>query len=176
MYDLYIEDAYHLANSGIQAKEDRERKRYFRASIFYSVSAVEAFINYVGDTLSKSNDFPSYEIAFLTDRRFDVVDGQFAILDVPKYQRLEDKIRFLLNKFVPTYDFSDAPWCDFIEFKKFRDVLVHPRDSDDTISTSEYERRLRSGIEATLSLIDCLCLGIFGKNLRKGLRELSLEA
>ena len=174
MYDLYIEDAYHLANSGIQAKGDKEKKRYLRASIFYSVSAVEAFINYVGDTLSTRGAFPSYEIAFLTDRRFDAVDGQFRILDVPKYQRLEDKIRFLLNKFVPSYDFSDTSWRNFVEFKRFRDALVHPRDSDDTISASEYERRVRSGIEATLGLIDCLCLGVFGRNLRKGLRELSL--
>lgn len=174
MYDIYIEDAYYLALEGKEATGDKEKKRHFRASIFYSVSAIEAFVNYVGDTLSKSKEFPPYEIAFLTDRRFDITDGQFEILDIPRYQRLEDKVRFLLNKFVPTYDFSGAPWREFIEFKRFRDSLVHPRDSDDTIGVDEYQRRTEIGINATLDLIDSLCKGIFGKNLRKGLRELSL--
>ena len=174
MYDIYIEDAYYLALKGKEAADDREKKRYFRASIFYSISAVEAFVNYVGDTLSKSKEFPPYEIAFLTDRRFDITNGQFEILDIPRYQRLEDKLRFLLNKFVPTYDFNSSHWREFVEFKRFRDSLVHPRDSDDAISADEYGHRIEAGISSTLNLIDCLCKGIFGKGLRQGLRELSL--
>ena len=87
-------------------------------------------------------------------------------------KRLEDKIRYLLNKFVPAYDFSTSPWREFIEFKRFRDSLVHPRDDEDVIEAKEYQQKVEIGIKATLSLIDCLCKGIFGKNLRKGLLEL----
>lgn len=174
MYDVYIEDAYHLAVVGTQEAEEKSRKRYYRAAIFYSVSAVEAFVNYVGETLSQGGKFPPYEIAFLIDKRFDIVEGTFYIVDTPKYNRLEDKLRFLLNKFVGGYDFSNKGWADFMEFKRFRDTLVHPHDSADSYTAEEYESKLQRGINASLDLINLLCKGIFGKNLRKGLLELRL--
>jgi hypothetical protein len=76
------------------------------------MSAVESFINYIGDTLAQGETFQPYEIAFLTDKKFGVSGRVFLILEEIEYHRLEDKLKFLICKFVPEFDFVSTPWIN----------------------------------------------------------------
>lgn len=153
----------------------RDAKRYYRVSIFCAMSAIEAFVNYVGDAFAESASLEPYEIAFLTDRQFAIVKGKFEVLEKIEYHRLEDKLKFLFYKFVPKSQFEKTPsWSNLIKFKKFRDSLTHPRQDEDETELKEYETVTARGISSVIEIINHLCKGIFKKPLRKKLLDLKV--
>lgn len=176
MFEDYLEDAHKLAIEVKGNSEERLAKRYYRASIFYAVSGIEAFVNYIGDVFEKGKAAQPYEIAFLNDKKFGILEGKFVILEDVRYSSVEEKLKFLLHRFVPDFDFGNNPsWSRFIEFKKFRDSLVHPRQIDDETNVAEYKEIIESGLSSIIEIINCLCLGIFGSPLRKKILELKLR-
>ncbi|MEW6374748.1 MAG: hypothetical protein AB1502_03030 [Thermodesulfobacteriota bacterium] len=175
MFEDYLEDAHYFCLTARALIGEREKKRYYRASVFCGISSMEAFINYIGDTFAEGNVFEPYEIALLNDMKFAHDKGKFKILGQIEYHRLEDKLRFLICKFVPKFDFNEeVAWFRFIEFKKFRDAIMHPRQDEDTIKVAEYERKIKIGLSSTIKIMDYLCKGIFKKPLRKKLIDLTL--
>ena len=152
-----------------------DAKRYYRVSVFCAISAIEAFVNYVGDAFAQSASLQPCEIAFLTDRQFVPARGKFEVLETMEYHRLEDKLKFLIYKFVPGFDFEKMPcWSRLIEFKKFRDGLTHPRQEEDETELEEYKTITARGISSVIEIMNHLCKGIFKKPLRKKLLDLKV--
>jgi hypothetical protein len=175
MFEDYVEDAYSLAISARGETDERVAKRYYRAAIFYAVSSIEAFLNFVGETLENGGKVPEYEIAFLKDRKFGIAGDSFEMLSQMEFHKIEEKLRFLIKKHAKNYDLGSEPsWADFIAFKKFRDELVHPRKMEDEIGISEYDEILRVGLGSTIEIMDTLCKGLFDKGLRKKIVEMAL--
>jgi hypothetical protein len=100
-------------------------------------SAIESFVN------NRLEDFGSlpetrlqlHERAFLLEKKVKLVDsgeriGQF-VLEGTEYNRLEDKIFFLISKFggrgTTKVKKGDQLWQRFKKFKDTRDALIHPR-------------------------------------------------
>ncbi|HHT9133586.1 MAG TPA: hypothetical protein ACFYD2_01670 [Candidatus Avalokitesvara rifleensis] len=175
MYEDYLKDSNYFALEARKKTNEQERKRYYRVSVFCAWSAIEAFVNYIGDTLGRG-DFERYEIAFITDKRFGVCGGKFDILDQSEYHKLEDKLKFLIYKFCPTFNFEKILcWSQLLEFKKFRDSLTHPRKDEDETDVGEYERRIKTGLSSIIAVMDHLCQGIFKEPLRRQVKDLSLQ-
>ena len=175
MFEDYLEDAYFFASHASTLSVDREAQRYYRASVFYATSALEAFLNYLADTFELGNSLEQYEIGFLKDKRFGLSKGIFTMLDSSEYHRIEDKLRILLRRFAPDFNLeSNSAWSHFMEFKALRDAITHPRKDEDDLSPSEYKKKVNTGLTAVLEIMNTLCKGIFGKPLRKSLRELVL--
>lgn len=175
MFEDYLEDSYYFAEKANELSEEREIKRYYRASVFYAISAIEAFINYIGDIFARGEVFQPYEIAFLTDKKFSISGGNFEIIEQMEYHKLEDKIRFLICKFIPDFDFFHNPaWSRFLEFKKFRDAIIHPRQNENNIEIIEYKQNLTNGLSSIIEIMNSLCLGIFERPLRKKLIDLGI--
>jgi hypothetical protein len=173
MFEDYLEDAYFFASLALATEEEREAKRYFRASIFYAMSAIEAFINYIGNIFEQGDIFHPHEIGFLTDRKYSLHQGRFQIIDQMEYHRLEEKLRFLIVKFINGFDFEQNPsWSQLIDFKRLRDIITHPRKEEDEISLIEYKTKIQKGIGSILNIMNYLCNGIFGRPLRKKLIDL----
>jgi hypothetical protein len=174
MFEDYLEDAHYLSTKASEVSDDKEARRYYRASVFYAISAIEAFINYIGDASAQGEVLEPFEIALLTDKKFGLSkDGCFAILEPIEYHRLEDKIRFLLSKANSKYDFLSPDWSRFVEFKRLRDAITHPRNDKDEISTQSYRKTIQKGLGATIKVMNEICKGIFGRPLRKRVIELS---
>jgi hypothetical protein len=175
MFEEYLEDSYHFALKARESSEEKDKRRYYRASVFCTISSMEAFINHIGDAFEKGNVFEPYEIALLNDKKFANDKGEFKILKQAEFHRTEDKLRFLMRKFVPRFDFNkEVTWSQFMDFKKFRDNLMHARQDEDVIKIIEYERKIKTGLASTIKIMDYLCKGIFKKPLRKKLTDLSL--
>ncbi len=175
MFEEYLEDSHYFVLKARQSTEEKEQRRYYRVALFCAVSSMEAFINYIGDTFEKGKVFEPYEIALLNDKKFANDKGEFKILEQAEFHRIEDKLRFLIRKFVPGFDFNnDVTWSQFMNFKKFRDSLIHPRQEEDVIKVSEYDRKIKEGLCSTIKIMECLCTGIFKKPLRKKLADLTL--
>lgn len=175
MFEDYLIDSYHLAVEARDTKDERASKRYYRASIFYAISAIEAFINFIGDTLSKGEKTAQYEIAFLIGRKFGVVKDKFKITNQIDYTRLEDKLKYIIYKHVSDYNFEkESSWIKYCELKKFRDSLVHPRKDEDDISLIEYDDKIKDGLNSIIEIINHICKGLFGRQLRRKILDMNL--
>ena len=172
MFEDYLIDSYSFYLKGNSCTEGRKAKMYFRASIFYAVSSIEAFSNYLADTFNQGNSLTQFEIAFLLDKKIVFDNEKIEVKQRIEYHRIEDKLKVLIKIFVKEFDFTSQDWSYFIEFKKFRDRLVHPRDSEDEIQIKEYENIIKRGLSSIINIMNTISKGIFRKHLRKQLLEL----
>jgi hypothetical protein len=62
-----------------------------------------------------------------------------------------------------------------MQFKDFRDSLVHPRQSDDEIDIAVYEKKVSAGLTAIIEIMNLLSKGMFQKPLRRQLLDLIPE-
>jgi hypothetical protein len=178
MFEEYLQDAYEFfiaAKKAAEAEDERVARRFYRAAVFYTLGAIEAFVNYIADSFAKAESIPSHEIAFLNDKSFHFSTDKFRLIERTEYHRLEDKLKFLIRKFVPGFKFNSTSWCRTMEFKDFRDSLLHPRQGEDETSTAEYERKLRTGMAGTIEIMNRVSRGIFKKPLRKKILDLIPE-
>jgi hypothetical protein len=177
MFEDYLQDAFEflsIAERRTEALKEREAKRYYRASIFYAAGAIEAFVNYVADSFAKAERLTPHEVSFLNDRvlTFSAARGLF---EKTEYHKLDDKIRLLMRRFVADFNFQDPTWVKFMEFKAFRDVLVHPRQVNDEMDLHEYRTRGRTGLKAIIGIMSAISKGVYGKPLRPQLLDLMPE-
>lgn len=179
MFEEYLQDAYEFfcaANEAANKAKEREAKRYFRAAVFYTASAMEAFINYIGDSFNKAETLSAHERAFLNDNQlvFDPAKGN--VITQIRYYGIDDKLKFLIRKFEPTYDIGKSrAWTSFIQFKALRDSLVHPRQVDDEIRINKYLEKLKMGMCGTITLMNDVSNGVFKRPLRKNILDLIPE-
>jgi hypothetical protein len=174
VFEEYLQDSYNfllIAEEASKVSNEREARRYYRASVFYSAGAIEAFVNYIADSFAKAQSLTDHEIAFLNDRRL-VFSADRGLSERTEYHSIDDKLRLLLNKFVVGFDFSSSLWSNFMQFKDFRDLLVHPRQAEDKTKLAEYQTKVQIGLSSIIELMNCVSKGIFKKPLRKQLLDL----
>jgi hypothetical protein len=171
MFEEYLQDSYEFLSSaeGLASRgATRESRRYFRAAIFYASGAIEAFVNYLADSFAKAKSLPEHEVLFLTDKAL-VFARNKGFTEKTEFHPLESKLRVLIGKFVPGFDFKGLIWNRFVEFKDLRDSLVHPRESDD------YKSKVRAGLKAIIELMNEIMKGMSGRPLRKQILDLIPE-
>ena len=178
MFEDYLQDAcYFYSQALILAKEKREReaKKYYRASTFYAASAMESYVNYIGDTFNQGESIDKVEIAFLNDKIFEVNFTKAIVEEKAKFNPLENKLKFIIYKFkVGNNLLKSQEWLYFLRFKDLRNSLVHPRGIDDSLSLSEYKNEIKNGINSIIYLINEISTSLFQKPLRKQMLELKL--
>ena len=174
MFEEYLQDSNEflsIAEEAFKASNEREARRYYRASVFYSAGAIEAFVNYIADSFAQAESLTAHETAFLNDKRL-IFSIDRGLNERTEYHSIDDKLRLLLNKFVPDFDFSSGIWSSFMQFKNFRDLLVHPRQADDKTKIIEYQKKVQAGLSSIIELMNCVSKGIFKKPLRRQLLDL----
>jgi hypothetical protein len=174
VFEEYLQDSHNfllIAEEAFKVSNERKARRFYRASVFCSAGAIEAFVNYIADSFAKAKSLPDHEVAFLNDRRlvFSVDNG---LSERTEYHSIDDKLRLLLNKFVPDFDFGGSLWSNFMQFKDFRDLLVHPRQVEDKTEITEYQTKVQIGLSSIIELTNCVSKGIFKRPLRKQLLDL----
>lgn len=176
MFEEYLEDAFDFFEKAGKASEkhrEREARRYYRASVFYTASAMEAFVNYIGDSFEKAGSLSPFEIAFINDKSLVFQVDKWKVIERTEFHRLEDKLKFLLKKFNPAFDFGKSKdWGSLTEFKDFRDSLVHPRKPEDDTEAIEYRKKIKAGLSGVIGVMNVVSEGIFKKPLRKKILDL----
>jgi len=175
LYDEYLRDSYDFAMDAISNKNWNEKlkQRYFRVSIFCGMAAIEAFVNNIADILSYTKMMCENEKAFLLDKKMILENDKFIISEQNEFHKIEDKIKFLLSKYVKDFDFGcNRCWSDFISLKRKRDFLIHSRSEEDDTKIIDYESIVKNGITSINKIMDYLCLGIKNKKLRTQIRDL----
>lgn len=177
MFEEYLQDSYEFFALGKKLAEkgnNREARRYYRSSVFYALGGIEAFVNYHADSFAKAGSLTDHEVSFLNDKAI-VFSVRKGTTERTEYHKLDDKLRLLVGKFATEFDFQSRAWVKFMEFKNFRDSLVHPRQADDEMAATEYRKRISDGLRAIIELMDTASRGMFQKPLRKQLLDLIPE-
>ena len=173
MFEDYLIDSSKLYEEAITCTDERTAKRYFRGSVFYAASCMEAFVNYIADTLDKGGKMDDFEIAFLMDFNFIFDTNSLKKIKKIEYHRVEDKAKFLIKKFDQGFYFNIKEWSDFIAFKDFRNNLIHPRNMEDEFKIEDYKEKIRNGLSSIIFLMNIIAIAIFKKPLRKQLLDLN---
>lgn len=174
MFEDYLQDSSEFllrANELTQEGKERESRSFYRASAFYVWGAMEAFVNYIADSFAKANNIDPHEIAYLNDKiiQFSVRKG---VTERTKYHPLDEKLRLLFKRFLPTFDYQSPEWDGFMQFKQVRDSLIHPRQIDDETTPKEYSKKISNGLKSIITLINAVSQSIFKQPLRKKLLDL----
>jgi hypothetical protein len=174
MFEEYLQDSYEFLIEAERQTKDRhmrEAQRYFRAAVFYASGAMEAFVNYLADSFAKAERTPSAQTLYLTDSATTFSSSK-GLTTKREFHPLENKLRVLILRFAPQFDFESLPWNHFVEFKKLRDSLVHPRETEDERLPDEYKRHVRAGLKATIQIMNLIMKGMSGKPLRRQILDL----
>ena len=178
MFEEYLQDAsafFDEAKSAAESGNARASRRYYRAAVFYTSGAMEAFVNFIADTFEKGGTFTQHEIAFLTDKSLIFSNTNWALREKIEFHRVDEKLRFLLSKFSPEFDFNNPSWSSLMELKEIRDSLIHPRHNEDKTSVDEYHKKLSSGMRGAISTMNSVSKAIFKRPLRKQILDLRPE-
>jgi len=178
MFEDYIQDAYSFYELGIastEEKDERKAKMYFRASVFCAASSLEAFVNFIGNTFKQGNRLDKIEIAFLNDLSLEIAPNKASIEERQKYNSIESKIKFILKKFnVPLEISTASQWRDFLDFKEFRNGLIHNREISDENEILEYKNSISKGLNANIDIMNAISKKLFNNSLRQGLLDLKI--
>jgi len=173
MFEEYLKDAHFFLTKAIDESEIELSQRYYRVSIFCELCAIESYVNYIAQPLELAEVMNTHETAFLLEKKVELIGDKFEIIDKMQFQKLEDKLRFLIIRFDKTFDFEKNPcWPRFMELKRKRDELTHPRHDKDDTSVSSYERISKNGLNAIIEIINRLSTAIFKRGLRKQILDL----
>src|SRR5438270_10109444 len=113
MFEEYLQDSYEFLNIAAEyasKSREREARRYYRGAVFYASGAMEAFINYLADSFQKAGSLSQHEVCFLNDRVV-IFSPEKGLIEKSKYHRLDEKIKFLLKRFVSNFDFQTPAWA-----------------------------------------------------------------
>lgn len=175
MFEEYLQDASVFFEEAKKTTDHRIARRYYRASVFYTSGAMEAFVNYIADTFEKGETFTPHEIAFLTDKTIIFSRSKFTVTEKVEYHSVEEKIKFLLNKFSSDFNFNNSSWSSLMELKIIRDSLTHPKNSEDETNPEQYRKILCAGLHGVISTMNTVSEEIFGKPIRPQILDLKPE-
>jgi len=125
-----FEDAKYFLHAARQYEATHEEKsrRYVRACIVTAFTALEAWANFLCFWIAEHGDVERHEEAFLREQRLDFTEEGYFTLRGSRFNSLEQKIRFLHwhSNGVPIPR-DDVVWASFLQAKKIRDRIVHPK-------------------------------------------------
>lgn len=131
-YIRYAEKQLRIAEKEIE--NGKSGDPYLIPSVILAWSAIESFVNNRLDEfeLLPAKLFAPHEKAFLIEKHLQFQSegqraGEFIISNTNAFKSLSDKILFLMAKQGVTAKKGTPLWQDFVELKKVRDSLVHPR-------------------------------------------------
>lgn len=175
MFEDYLKDSNEFFLTASEAKSNNDitkARRFYRVSIMCAFSAIESFVNYTAKSFEEANNLDKLELCFLTDKELYFSSTQ-GIKTRIKFNPLDEKLKVLIKRFHPTYDFGKSvEWSNLVSFKDFRDSLIHSRKNEDMTSLSEYDMQVKSGFKSVIKLMDLISQGMYQKPLRKNLLDL----
>ncbi|MCB0497547.1 MAG: hypothetical protein KDC79_15495 [Cyclobacteriaceae bacterium] len=177
MFEDYLKDSKYFYEQASSEEGDEDlSRRYFRAAVFCAASAMEAFINFIGSTIETAGTLEPNEIAYINDQVLEISPSKGLVESKMKFNPIDGKIKFIIKRLNVDVSFeSDVNWNHFKDFKKLRDRLVHPKDTEDEISVTEYQSKLKYGLNANIYLINKIAAKVFTKGLRKSLLDLTID-
>ena len=125
---------------------------YLHAALTIGVCALEAHVSSVCDDFLTRSDLNVLDRSILSERNYQLNNGEFEITERLKMYRLEDRIEFLFRRFSRTpIDKQSSWWGQLQATFAVRNSLSHPK-SVSTLTCPVVERALQSLVDALEAL------------------------
>ena len=103
-------------------------RRYVRATVISAFAGLEALVNTFCHIISEHGDLELHEQAFVQEQRIELSDGGYFEIRGQRFSSLDEKIKFLYWRFQGlSISSEDTIWKAFVNAKKLRNDIVHPR-------------------------------------------------
>ena len=165
----FIKDSKFFSKEAQRTSEQESKLRFIKASIITIWTALEGWLNciayHLGTFLSRQQ-IELHEKAFLLEKKLELKNGEWKLSNADDFQRVEDKILFLLTRFGPhKFNKNSKLWSDFQKVKKIRNGLVHPKTGRLDIKdlTVDYANL---SIKTVIDILKILNRKIYGKEMK----------
>ena len=131
---------------------DPGQSAYLHAALTLGVCSLEAHVNSVCDDFLTRGDLSVLDRSILSERNYQLLDGEFKITDQLKMHRLQDRMEFLFRRFSKNPLDKRSSWWGQLQAAFFaRNSLSHPK-AISNLTCSAVERALQSVIDALEAL------------------------
>jgi hypothetical protein len=149
MASLLLEESKRfLEKASASASDDDARCAYLHAALNLAFCSLEAHINSIAEDQLLRTDISPHERAVLSERKIELVAGQFQIQPGLQMYRLEDRLQLLWTRFStePAFDKKTPVWGQLKEGLDLRNGLTHPKIMV-TLTIESVRRSLTAVIE-----------------------------
>lgn len=103
-------------------------RRYVRAAVISAFAGLEALVNTFCELIAERGDLELHERAFAQERRVELAEEGYFEIRGQRFYSLDDRLKFLHWRFkgLPISERAIV-WKFFLEAKKLRNSLVHPK-------------------------------------------------
>jgi hypothetical protein len=142
----------------LRDKDAPTTRRYVRASIITSLTALEAFLNarLFQLLLDEGTELELVERAFIQEKRLGLTEDGYFDMREQKLWSLEEKIRFLYwRKNGVRIPKGNVAWESFVKAQRLRNELVHPKPgkgSYSKLTVAAAESCLKASVEMAKTL------------------------
>lgn len=138
---------------------DAGKEAFLHAAVLLAFCSLEAHINSMAFDFAEHMELTPHELGLLREKRVRLENGRFEVTESLEMVRLEDKIRFVCDKFAKNrVDFTSTWWSRLAEATKLRNELTHPKKY-----VPLEIRAVSLAIEAIIDTLNAIYMGIFGR-------------
>jgi len=139
--------------------EASKKTPYLHAAILVAFCSLEAHVNAMADDFLSLEQISVLDRSILAERRVELNDGRFEVMNQLQIYRLEDRLLYLCHNFSKTtMDKGSQHWSDFKAAVNLRNSLTHPK-TPPVVDEAAVERAL----QAILEILNFMYKSIYGK-------------
>jgi hypothetical protein len=154
-----LEEAKAFLEKGRKSSVAKCKEAHLHAALNLGFCALEAHVNAIAEDFLTLPDLSPQELSILSEKKVELVHGEFRLTKHAQLYRLEDRLLFLCHRFSKKapLDRKAAYWGQFKEALDLRNGLTHPK-APAIVTETSVERALL----AILHLLDVTYLRIYG--------------
>jgi|GEM_PF-2121277 len=148
---LLEESKRFLEKAQANVSDNEARDAYLHAALNIAFCSLEAHINSIAEDQLLRSDISLHERALLSERKVELVGGQFQIQTGLQMYRLEDRLQYLWTRFStePAFDKKTPAWGQLKAGLELRNGLTHPK-----FMVSLTVDSVRQSLSAVIEIID----------------------
>ena len=132
---------------------------YLHAALNLGFCALEAHINSIADDFSSRQDLSPLDRSILLEKRVELKNGRFELVDKLKLFRLEERMEYFHRKFSgKPLDKSVSWWSQLKDGLDLRNGLTHPKNEPQVD-----EKLVSRALQAIIDAIDSLYKAVYKK-------------
>lgn len=163
-----LEESKRFLEKAAEESEESAKKAYLHAALMLGFCALEAHVNSIAEDMAEVQGITVLELSVLQEKELVLDDGRHRLGKL-KIHRLEDRIRFLFDRFGKTnFSNTNGWWPGLSSSMKLRNAVTHPKEGDKVDVTN-----VKIALESIIQCISALFESIYQKKFPAGNRELN---
>jgi hypothetical protein len=155
-----FEQAKHFLEKAKGEDSEAGKESYLNAALLLGVSALEAHVNAVADEMLMYRDISLLDRSILSEKDYQLENGEFKLINHLKMYRLLDRIQYLHVRFSDSsLDKTSNWWGQVNNAIHTRNSIVHPREK--LLLKQEV---VESSLQGILEALDALYRALYKKS------------